>query len=119
MKKDALVTVLLPQLGGALRYLREQRKLKQTELSERANMGKSQISDYENGKRPPSLDSLLRLLAALSYDFHDLHNALQIVAENFDQVCHRGKERGEGGAAEHFAQGFAILFEAVRQNHKE
>jgi transcriptional regulator with XRE-family HTH domain len=119
MKKDALVTAILPQLGPALRSLRERRKLKQAELSQRTGMGKSQISQYENGKRPPNLESLLRILAALGYDFHDLHNALQIVTGNYDQFCHRGKEQGEEAAAEHFAQGFSILLDVVRRSQKQ
>jgi transcriptional regulator with XRE-family HTH domain len=115
MKDDHLIQALLPHLGRALRSLREQRAMKQTELSILTKIGKSQLSQFENGKHVPTLERLLRILTVLRYDFHDLHNALQVAEEKYDQVCPRRKEEGQEAAAEHLAQGLSILLEAVRQ----
>jgi transcriptional regulator with XRE-family HTH domain len=52
-----------------LRFLRELKELSQKELAERARVGKSQLSKYENGRELPKLDSLERILNELGADF--------------------------------------------------
>lgn len=115
MKDDLLVRALLPYLGRALRALREKQGMKQTELSTLTRIGKSQLSQFENGRQAPTLERLLRILAVLRCDFHDLHNALQVAEEKFDQVCPGRKEEGQEAAAAHLAQGLSILLDVVQQ----
>ena len=54
------------QIGPALRRLRESRGVKQYVAARRAGLTQSQVSEYELGKRLPSLRSLLLLLTALN-----------------------------------------------------
>jgi transcriptional regulator with XRE-family HTH domain len=87
MGDTPLSDALRPNLALALRFLREQRKLSQKELALRAKIGRSQLSGYEKGKLNPSFESLLRIMAVLKADFHDLHNAVKVAAGKLDEVC--------------------------------
>src|ERR1700754_351328 len=48
-----------------VRELRERADVSQTELARRAGMAQSAISDYERGRKEPSLSTLQRLAAAV------------------------------------------------------
>jgi len=48
--------------------LRERAGVTQTELAQRAGMAQSAISDYERGRKEPSLSTLQRLAAAVDLD---------------------------------------------------
>ena len=54
---------------------------------QRGQIGRSQLSGYEKGKLNPSFESLLRIMAVLKADFHDLHNAVKVAAGKLDEVC--------------------------------
>jgi transcriptional regulator with XRE-family HTH domain len=114
MRATPLTDTLLPALGLALRVLRDQRKMRQAELARRAGMGKSQVSLYENGKQAPNFESLLRILAGLGCDFHDLYNALQVAERKLDQVCSMRKGHTEEVAIQKIAEGLALLLKALR-----
>jgi transcriptional regulator with XRE-family HTH domain len=106
----------LSDLGLALRLLRQQRKMRQNELARRARMGKSQLSLYENGKQAPNVEAVLRLLAALDADFHDLHNAIKIAGGKPGEACSRREARVEQEeAAEKIAAGLLLLLQASRK----
>jgi transcriptional regulator with XRE-family HTH domain len=115
MSDKPLTEALLPDLGLALRILREQRKVRQADVARRAGMGKSQVSLYENGKQAPNFESLLRILAVLEADFHDLHNALQIATGKLDRLCASRPTREEDAAAEKLAQGIVLLLKAAQR----
>lgn len=115
MKEDPIVQALLPHLGRALRALREDRGMKQTELSARTKIGKSQLSGFENGKKAPTFGRLLRILETLGCDFHELHNAIKAAQGKYDEVCPRRKEEGKEAAAEHLTQGLSILLGEARK----
>ncbi|MEO6191598.1 MAG: helix-turn-helix transcriptional regulator [Thermoanaerobaculia bacterium] len=117
MSATPLTDALLPDLGLAFRFLREQRRMQQAELARRAHIGKSQVSLYENGKQAPNLETMLRLLAALEADFHDLHNAIKIAGGKLDQVCSGMPNRDEQAAAEKIAQGLALLLQLPRKSN--
>lgn len=51
--------------GAALRMYRQEKRLTQTQLSDRVGVVPSFISSLEKGKKLPSMDMLLRLAAAL------------------------------------------------------
>ena len=73
--------VTKPRLGRALRRLREAQKLTQLEVSRRARengslLGAEVISGWENGRRWPTIPSLLEFLDAVGCDFTDLQRAL-------------------------------------------
>lgn len=72
---------VLQGLGRALRWLRDSRGLRQYQVAEAAAVTKAMLSAYETGRQKPSLDTLERLLEALSCDLADLHHALAIVNE--------------------------------------
>ena len=63
---------MFADLGSALRLLREAAGLTQAELAQKAGMGKSQLSKYENGKELPKLETLERLLEVLDTEPADL-----------------------------------------------
>ncbi len=76
---------MFSDLGSALRLLREAAGLTQGALAQKAGMGKSQLSKYENGKELPKLESLERLLevldaepATLFYTAHLLKHRVEI-----------------------------------------
>lgn len=62
-------------IGGRLRQARERRGLNQGQASAMTKVGVSSLSDFENGKRAPSLDQLSALAAAydqpLTFFFED------------------------------------------------
>lgn len=51
-------------LGAAIRAERTKQGWSQEELAERAEMSRAYVTDLENGKRTPNLDTLVRMAAA-------------------------------------------------------
>jgi transcriptional regulator with XRE-family HTH domain len=66
-------------LGPTLILLRELRGKSQAWVAREAGMGKSQLSLYETGKKLPRLESLERILSALSLGQIDLFSMLELV----------------------------------------
>lgn len=56
---------LINQIGEKIKKLRNEKELTITDISERTNLTKSQISQIETGKSLPSLKSLLAITKAL------------------------------------------------------
>lgn len=69
----------LKHLGKALRLLRTERGLTQTELQARTGIASSQLSRYEGGTEP-SLKNLSTVLEALGASFAELEQANRRVA---------------------------------------
>ncbi len=67
-------------LGRALRWLREERELRQYRLAEDATITKAMLSSYETGRQKPSLDTLEKVLTALGCDLHELADTLDAFA---------------------------------------
>lgn len=67
------------QLGMRIKYLRNQRKWSQEDLSLEANVNKNYISDLENGRRNPSLDILERISDALSITLEELFRGIETI----------------------------------------
>ena len=63
-------------LGVALRELRTRAGLTQEELSERADIGVSYLSQLENGHRGVGWHSVTRLLDGIGADLHQLADAI-------------------------------------------
>lgn len=55
-------------LGAVIRKARLDKNLSQTELARRASMRQALISDLENGTHSATLDTLIKILAALDLD---------------------------------------------------
>lgn len=55
-----------------LRYIREREGLTQAELSEKTGISQAALSNYENGKDRPSVDSCAKLAKALGVSIDDL-----------------------------------------------
>lgn len=68
MQKPSKQSSMFSRLGTTLRILREEAGLAQAEVARRAGIGKSQLSQYELGKRLPKLESLERILEGLGTD---------------------------------------------------
>ena len=60
------------QMGAAVRELRRAAGLSQQQLAERAGVSRLCVSDLERSARQTGIASLLRVVAALGYEF-DLH----------------------------------------------
>jgi transcriptional regulator with XRE-family HTH domain len=54
--------------GDLLRLARAKAGLTQDQMAERAGVAQSLISAYENGRRQPTMPTLLRLLEAVGFD---------------------------------------------------
>lgn len=67
-------------LGRALRWLREERGLRQYHLAETATITKAMLSSYETGRQKPSLDTLEKVMQALGCDLHELADTLDAFA---------------------------------------
>jgi len=55
-------------LGAVIRKARLGKKLSQVELARKASMRQALISDLENGTTSATLDTMLKILAALELD---------------------------------------------------
>ena len=55
-------------LGAVIRKARLSKKLSQVELARKASMRQALISDLENGTTSATLDTMLKILAALELD---------------------------------------------------
>lgn len=54
--------------GDLLKLARVKAGLSQVEIAKRAGVAQSLISAYENGRRQPTVPTLIRLLAAAGFD---------------------------------------------------
>ena len=81
-------------LGRALRWLREDRGLKQEDVAQIAGITRPMLSAYERGRVQPTLDTLDRLLRALDCDLSALSEALKIVT-SMGKVGRRRSVEGE------------------------
>lgn len=70
----------LSHLGGAIRELRLEARLKQIEVCRRIGMTAPQISRYENSRETPALESLVKILGAIGADLCDLQRVLEAAA---------------------------------------
>ncbi|MBT3013599.1 MAG: helix-turn-helix domain-containing protein [Candidatus Thiodiazotropha endolucinida] len=55
-------------LGATIRRARKEQKLKQTDLAMRASLRQPLISELENGTTNATMDTVLKVLAALKLD---------------------------------------------------
>jgi hypothetical protein len=67
----------LQYLGEALHTLRRRAGMRQGEVETRADIGHRKLTDYETGKRFPSLPVLDRLLGALGVTLKELAQELE------------------------------------------
>lgn len=72
MKENPESLDVLAQLGKRVAYLRKERHLTELELSLKANMAKSYLSDLERGKRNPTVKVLERVAIALGVTIEEL-----------------------------------------------
>lgn len=71
--------VPIEYLGRAMAILREKHGKTQEEVATAAGVTASMISNYERGKEKPSLDSLWKILGAMSCTLIDLEAALRLM----------------------------------------
>jgi transcriptional regulator with XRE-family HTH domain len=100
-------------LGRALRWLREDRGMKQEEVAQIAEITRPMLSAYERGRVQPTLDTLDRLLRALDCDLSALSQALSIVTSMGKVGRKRGSESttvdaDEGGAPPQTREAFVL-----------
>lgn len=88
--------VPLEHLGRALATLRDKHNKTQEEVASLAGVTPSMISNYERGKEKPSLESLWKILGALSCSLIDLEAALRFVrGDAFPLHCRNWRIRIE------------------------
>ena len=68
-------------LGRAIKGLRNQHGITQEELAEQASLHRTYISDIERGARNPSLETLVRLAAALQISLAEMFKDIQTVQQ--------------------------------------
>ena len=56
-------------VGGNIRHLRQELGLTQKELADEVGLTQAQVSDYERGRRVPSLHTLDKLLLYFKSEF--------------------------------------------------
>jgi len=61
-------------LGDRLKYFREAKKLSIYKLSQETNVSQGHISDLENGKNQPTIDTLSRLIIPLGITLSEFFN---------------------------------------------
>jgi transcriptional regulator with XRE-family HTH domain len=88
MEEDPEAGSMFEALGRALVALRRQRGLKQARVARSAGMGKSQLGEYEAGKKLPKLDSLANILEALQVNYLTL--SLFLLLEEGRQLAPEG-----------------------------
>lgn len=68
---------ILIQLGMRIRYLRQQRKMSQLDLSVESDVNRNYISDLEKGRRNPTILVLNKIAIALNTDLSNLFKGIQ------------------------------------------
>lgn len=72
-------------IGAAVRRVRADKGLTQQELAERAGLHKTQITELELGKRPPTVKTLAAILAALEVTWSEFGPVVDSEWELHDQ----------------------------------
>jgi transcriptional regulator with XRE-family HTH domain len=80
----AVSTPEQPNLGAAVKAIREEKNISQVGLSEASGFRQSWVSDLENGRRNPSLSSLVRLAAGLGVRTSTLIRRAELLAKQRD-----------------------------------
>ncbi len=70
------------RLGAELKKRREEKKLQQYELAHKAGVSRNYISDIENGRYMPSVNTLAKLVKHLDADLNSL-----LMSEIQDEKC--------------------------------
>lgn len=60
------------KLGLSIKKARKKKKMSQVQLSTLAKLSRTYISDVENGRYAPSLETLMRISAVLKVSLDDL-----------------------------------------------
>ena len=82
MGRDRGVEAPSVPVGPALRLIRGRLGLDQSEIEARGGPSHGVISNWENGRKIPSLTLLAKYLVALELDFHDLQDALDQITQS-------------------------------------
>ncbi|MCH9650834.1 MAG: helix-turn-helix domain-containing protein [Deltaproteobacteria bacterium] len=83
-------------LGKALRWLREQRLMKQYQAAEAAGITKAMLSAYETGKQRPTIDTLERLLYGLGVGLSELAEVIPMMRAPLP-ADKQASRHGQGG----------------------
>lgn len=59
-------------VGQNIKNAREQKGLSQRDLAQKLNISQAAVSQFENGKNPPKIDTLLKIANALQVDINAL-----------------------------------------------
>lgn len=97
-------------LGLTLRVFRELSGRSQAELARQAQIGKSQLSKYENGKELPKLESLGKIITALG--------ATPLLVFYLSSVLERATEPSGGLRASLIDQGAETFFRSDRESRR-
>lgn len=90
---------MFSNLGRTLSLLRDLRGFSQSQVALDAGIGKSQLSKYENGKELPKLDSLEKVLNALSIGHFEFFYTLHLIDQRAAELS-RAWEAGSSSSQE-------------------
>lgn len=75
-------------LGEQIKKYRKKAGLTQKQLGEKLGISQQQIAQYENGKRVPKIDALIKIANALNAKFSDLipmNDTLEWISETIEE----------------------------------
>ena len=75
-------------LGEQIKKYRKKTGLTQKQLGEKLGISQQQIAQYENGKRVPKIDTLIKIANALNAKFSDLipmNDTLEWISETIEE----------------------------------
>jgi transcriptional regulator with XRE-family HTH domain len=107
--------------GERLRRIREEKRLSQAELAQKAGFQPSAISHFESGRRSPSFDNLKRLADALAVtiDFLLGRETVPTTAGPVAEKLFRNFEQMTAEDQEDLAKFAAMLAEKNRRRQEE
>lgn len=98
-------------LGRALRWLRENRRLRQFEVAKLAGITRPMLSAYETSKQRPTLETLDRILNALDCDLGELFEALSLMSPQPNRTFRPlAPDSEDGGAGPAFPTSSELRF---------
>lgn len=77
------------ELGEKLKYFRESKKMSIYRLAQEADISQGHLSDLENGRNQPTIDTLKRLLAPMGVtlaEFFNEDNEISILTEKEKEI---------------------------------
>ena len=103
-----------PGLGQRIRDLRQDQRLSQEELAERADLSTTYVSELERNRRDPSLSTLLKLAYGLHVDPAELLRSVQKAVDDEEAILTAVRKVIESGDADRLRRLRTLIEEVFR-----